>query len=227
MVAWDFIEALRARWRMIGAITMAVLGVVSVWCLMSTRQYTAVATLLFDAGQTDPLRPTNAADQQESALGTQADIIRSAYVAQRVVTNLHIDQNPDVIQRYQAAKTDVPLADWVARRLTSPNALQIVPTRNTSVLAISYTGSDPDFVALMANGFATAYVQTQLQLKIDPARVYSQWFESRIRDVRQRLEAAQARLTGFQRERGLIGAGKYDVETARLSELSAQLTSGC
>lgn len=224
MVAWDFVEALRARWRLIGAVTLAVLAAVSVWSLMSARQYTATATLLFNAGQADPVNP-NEAGAKDAALGTQADIIRSAYVAQRVVTNLHIDQDPNVIQRYEAAKTSVPLVDWLARRLTSPAALQILPTGNTSVLAVNYVGNDPDFVSLMANGFASAYVQTQLQLKIDPARVYSQWFESRIRDVRQRLEAAQARLTGFQRQNGLIGAGKYDVETTRLAELSSQLTS--
>jgi uncharacterized protein involved in exopolysaccharide biosynthesis len=68
-------------------------------------------------------------------------------------------------------------------------------------------------------------VQTQLQLRIDPARVYSQWFESQIGDARRRLEGAQARLTSFQQARGLIGAGRFDIEQAQLSALSQQLTS--
>ena len=227
MNPWDYLEALRARWKLIAATVAVVMAAVGTWCAISPKIYTASATLLFDTAQTDPVGAgTSGGGKNASLMGTQADIIRSVYVAQRAVSNLRLDQDANVIRQYQkAGNANVPIGEWLGRRLTSPSALQIIPTKSTNVLAVAYNSPDPDFAALLANAFADAYVQTQLQLKIEPAKVYSQWFEGRIRDVRNRLEQAQARLTAFQQEKGLIGAGKIDVELARLSELSGQLTA--
>lgn len=226
MNAWDYIEALRARWRLIVLATLVVLAVVGVWTFTSPRTYTAAATLLFDTQQADPVASKSGAGGAAKAaavIGTQADIIRSVYVAQRVAGNLAMDRNPELVRQYQASGSTLPIREWIGRRITKP--LDILPTRNTSVLAVNYKSEDPALAARLATAFAQAYVQIQLQLRIDPARVYSQWFESQIRDARGRLEQAQARLTRFQQQRGLVGAGRFDIEQTQLSELSQQLTA--
>jgi chain length determinant protein EpsF len=226
MNAWDYVEALRVRWRLIVLATLVILAVIGVWTFTSPRSYTATATLLFDAQQTDPVASKSGSSGQEKAaalIGTQADIIRSVYVAQRVATNLALDKNPDVVRQYRASGSTRPILEWIGRTITKP--LEILPTRNTSVLGVNYKSEDPELAARLATAFAEAYVQIQLQLRIDPARVYSQWFESQIRDARGRLEQAQGKLTRFQQERGLVGAGRFDIEQAQLSELSQQLTA--
>lgn len=223
MMGWDYLMALRSRWQLIGLVTLTVLAAVVVWTWTSPRQYNASATLLFDTSQANPVG-TKGASEGKSAIGTQADIIRSTYVAQRVVRNLKLEQEPELVQSYrQSGRTSLPFEEWLGRRLATP--LQILPTRNTNVLAVSYASTDPTQAARLATAFAEAYVQTQLQLRIDPARVYSQWFESQISDARRRMEGAQARLTRFQQARGLIGAGRFDIEQAQLSALSQQLTT--
>lgn len=224
MNAWDYVEALRARWRLIALTTLVVLAIVGVWTWTSPRTYTAAATLLFDTQQADPVASKSGGGQTKAAalIGTQADIIRSVYVAQRVARNLRMDRNPELVRQYQASNSSLPIQEWIGRRITKP--LEILPTRNTSVLAVNYKSEDPALAARLATAFAQAYVQVQLQLRIDPARVYSQWFESQIREARARLERAQAQLTRFQQERGLVGAGRFDIEQAQLSALSQQLT---
>lgn len=229
MNAWDYLEALRSRWRLVALTTLTVLAAVAIWTWTSPRQYSAAATLLFDTSRTDPVETKGGGGGETKSaalLGTQADIIRSAFVAQRVVRNLGLDQNPEVIEQYRnSGKTSIPLAEWLGRRLASSSSLEILPTRNTNVLEVRYNSEDPDLAARMATAFAEAYVQTQLQLRVNPARVYSQWFETQIADARRRLESAQGRLTRFQQERGLVGAGRFDVEQAHLAELSQQLTT--
>lgn len=223
MMGWDYLVALRARWQLIGLVVLTVLAGIVIWTWTSPRRYDASATLLFDTSQASPVGAKGDSDGGKAAIGTQADIIRSAYVAQRVVKNLKLDQDKALVARYeQSGKNSVPFAEWLGRRLATP--LQILPTRNTNVLAVSYSSADPADAARYATAFAEAYVQTQLQLRIDPARVYSQWFESQIGDARRRLERAQARLTSFQQARGLLGAGRFDVEQGQLQALSAQLT---
>ncbi|VWX53325.1 GNVR domain-containing protein [Novosphingobium sp. 9U] len=223
MMGWDYLLALRSRWQLIGLVTLTMLAGIVIWTWTSPRQYTAAATLLFDSSQADPVS-NKGTGGGKSAIGTQADIIRSTYVAQRVVRNLKLEQRPDLVESYrQSARTSLPFDEWLGRRLAAP--LQVLPTRNTNVLAVNYVSSDPEQAASLATAFAEAYVQTQLQLRIDPARVYSQWFESQIGDARRRLEGAQARLTSFQQARGLIGAGRFDIEQAQLASLSQQLTA--
>ena len=219
---WDYLIAIRARWALVAVTALSVLGAIAVWSLFSPRVYSASATLLFDTSQTDPVGDRGGGAKNASLLGTQADIIRSAFVAERVVRDLKLDQPAAVQAQYRAASPGIPLQEWLGRRLAKP--LEILPTRNTNVLAVSYKSADPDYAARMATAFAQAYVQTQLQLRIDPARVYSQWFETQIADARRRLETAQRRLTRMQQARGLVGAGRFDIEQSHLTELSAQLS---
>lgn len=223
MIAFDIIATLRARWRIIAAITAAILLAVGLWSLTSSRVYQASATLLIDAAQQDPVE-TDGSPPAASSLGTQADILRSSVVAERVIEKLKLDQDPKLRRQYESADRELSFREWLAGRLTNASALEVTFAKSTNVLTLTYKSGDPQYASRMANAFAQAFVEVQLELKTDPAKVYSRWFENQIRDYRQRLETAQARLTAFQQQQGLVGAQKIDVEMARLSELSAQVT---
>jgi chain length determinant protein EpsF len=94
------------------------------------------------------------------------------------------------------------------------------------VVTISYTGRDPEFAATIANAFAQAYIATTLELKVEPAREYAAWFDERTRGLRNDLEQAQRRLSEYEQEHGIVAtAGRLDLETARLVELSTQLVT--
>jgi uncharacterized protein involved in exopolysaccharide biosynthesis len=78
----------------------------------------------------------------------------------------------------------------------------------------------------MANAFTTAYLATTLELRTDPARQYVAFFDQRLVDLRDRVQAAQSKLSAFEKESGLVNAaGRLDVENARLAEFSSQLAS--
>jgi len=78
--------------------------------------------------------------------------------------------------------------------------------------------------ATIANGFARAYVDTNLELRVDPARRYSDWLDERSRGLRTKLEQAQAKLSAYQRAHGIVNVDeRVDIESARLQELSSQL----
>lgn len=223
MIAFDIIATLRARWRVIAAILAVVLLGVGIWSLTSSRIYSATATLLIDSAQSDPVADEGGAPKA-SSLGTQADILRSSVVAERVIEKLKLDQDPRLRKQYEAAPRELSFREWLSGRLANASALEVAFAKSTNVLSVIYKSSDPQYASRMANAFADAFIEVQLELKTDPAKVYSRWFENQIRDYRQRLEIAQGELTAFQQQQGLVGAQKIDVEMARLSELSAQLT---
>jgi uncharacterized protein involved in exopolysaccharide biosynthesis len=78
----------------------------------------------------------------------------------------------------------------------------------------------------VANEFAKAYIDTNLDLRVDPARQQSAWYDERAAKIRANLDAAQTRLGEYQRETRIVSLDeRLDVESARLQELSSQLVA--
>ncbi len=76
----------------------------------------------------------------------------------------------------------------------------------------------------IANAFAQAYMDTTLELRVDPTRHAATWFDEQLQTLRRDMETAQQRLTAYQREHGIVSTDeKFDEEYARLTDLSAQL----
>jgi chain length determinant protein EpsF len=158
-----------------------------------------------------------------SYMATQVDIISSDRVAQRVVKNLNLVDNPQVRQQWlTATEGKGSLELWLAE--TFQKAMDVKPSRESNVINVSYKAPDARFAAAMANAFMQAYVDTTLDMKVDPAKQYSSFFNSRVKEARDTLEKAQSSLSAFQREKSIIANDeRFDVENSRLNELSSQL----
>lgn len=93
-------------------------------------------------------------------------------------------------------------------------------------MTLSFVGPDPQYAALVANALAKAYIETNLELRIEPAKVHAEWFDQQTKLYRDKLELAQAKLSKFQRANGIVGVDeKLDVETARLANLNNELVN--
>ena len=102
--------------------------------------------------------------------------------------------------------------------------LSIEPSKSSGVIEVSFRTSDPGLAALVANGFAEAYLDTNLRLRVDPALRSVDWQNERIAQLRQELESAKGLLSAYQQEKGIVATEeRLDVESARLSEISSQL----
>jgi chain length determinant protein EpsF len=115
------------------------------------------------------------------------------------------------------------MLSWMAGRLQ--RYLEVMPSRDSNVLSIEYSGSDPAFAAAVANAYAQAYIDTTIELKVEPARQYTQWFDDQLKSQRERLETAQRALSAYQQQNGIVATDeRFDAENQRLNDLSAQLT---
>jgi succinoglycan biosynthesis transport protein ExoP len=186
------------------------------------REYSAAASLLVDIRSPDPisaiLTPTN--------IATQEDIIRSERVALRVVKLLRLEENAGLVAQWEKETAGKGRLDhWLATRVHK-RLVVIPPRRDSNIITLEYQSGDAGFAAAAANAFAQAYLDAVVELKVEPAKQYAKWFGEQGKALRENLEKAQARYSQFQREKGLVARDEqYDVETARLNELSAQLTA--
>jgi chain length determinant protein EpsF len=224
MTLRQFFLVLRARWKLaLGVFTGVVLATIII-SLMMPKMYTASATVVVDT-KADPLTVAVYAAQSSTAyIATQVDIIASERVADRVVKILKLDKSPEYVADWKdstGGKGDIIV--WIGQMLQK--AVTVTPSRDSSVVDISVTWSDPKTAAVLANAFAQAYIDTNIELKVDPAKQYATWFDERSRALRADLEAKQKRLSDYQAETGIVAStdGRLDIENARLAELSSQL----
>ncbi len=222
MTFTQFLSILRARWKLsalVFALTVLTAVVVS---LLLPKKYTATASVVVDA-KPDPISGLMGAMGNTSLMATQVDIITSDRVTRRVVKNLKLDQNPDIRAQWQS-ETDGQgaIEDWLGAFFQKQ--LDVKPSKESSVIAIAYQAPDPAFAAAVANAFVQAYMDTAIELRVDPAKQYSGFFDQRSKEARQVLESAQSKLSEYQQTSGIIGNDeRLDVETQKLNELSSQL----
>ncbi|KAA3652751.1 MAG: chain length determinant protein EpsF [Proteobacteria bacterium] len=221
----QFLLILRARlWIVLGTL-LVVVGTTLAVSLILPKQYTAETALVVDAKSADPLLGGLLPAQMiPGYMATQVDIILSDRVAQRVVSLLKMDQAPAVQEQWrEATDGEGSITVWLAAALKKQ--LDVKPSRESNVITIGYQGADPGFAAGVANAFAQAYIDVSLELKVEPARQYAKWFDGQTASLRAELETAQKKLSDYQQARGIIATDeRLDVETARLAELSTQLS---
>ena len=224
MTFGQFLSILRARWWVVALVLGLTVATTLVVSLLLPRQYTATASVVVDF-KPDPVSAFAFGGGASPAyMATQVDIVRSERVAQRVVRNLKLNENPQVRQQWlDETGGEGSIESWLGT--VFQKQMDVVPSRESSVIAISYKAPDPRFAAGLANAFAQAYIDTALELRTDPARLYSTFFENRAKEARETLEKAQSKVSAFQKQAGIIATDeRLDVETARLNELSSQAT---
>lgn len=222
----QFLTILRVRWWVVLMTLVVVVSTTVVVSLLLPKRYTAVAQVIVDVKSPDPVAGMILPAQLISGyMSTQLDIVASRKVALRVVDKLQIAENPQAIQQWREA-TDGgqgSIRHYYADLLLK--FLEVKPSRESSVISIGYSAADPRFAATVANEFVQAYIDTNLELRVEPARQSASWFDEQTAQLRKNLDGAQGRLSEYQRSKGIVSADeRLDVETAKLQELSSQVT---
>lgn len=226
MTLTQIFMALRARWLSALLVLMSVAGLVLAVTLMLPKRYTAVAAVVLDVKSPDPIAGVVLPGMTVSGyMATQVDVLRSERVALRALQALKLDQSADQKALWQSATEGRgDFRAWLAGDVL--NHLEVKPARDSNVINVSYTAPDPDFASAVANAFVKAYIDTTLDLRVEPAKLYNSFFDDRAKDLRDALEKAQTRLSAYQREKGiLVNDERLDIENSRLSELSSQLVA--
>lgn len=224
MTLQQFFLMLRARWRIATFTFMVLVMLALVISLILPSKYTATATVVIDSKATDPISGT-LYPISSSYMATQIDIINSDRVATRVVKLLKLDQNPATVEQWkESTEGRGSMERWIGDYMK--RNLEAKPSRESNVINIEYVSPEPKAAAVLANAFAQAYIDTTLELRVEPARQSAAWFDERSKALREALEKAQRALSTYQQEHGIVATDeRLDVENARLNELSSQYTA--
>ena len=225
MNVFQFLRILKARSKIL-LITffVTILIAISV-CFVLQKTYRATTSVLINYKGADPVTGIALSAQLVPGyMATQLEIIKSRNIALKVVEKLGISNNPKSQAQFQDATGGKGDINYYFADLLLAN-LVVLPSTQSSMLEIGYNSIDPDFAALMANEFAEQYINTNLQLKVQPAQKAANYFADQTKTLRENYSTAQNKLSKFQNEHGITNAQQsYDVENMRLNELSSQLS---
>ncbi len=222
----QFLLILRAHYKIIALALVVTVAASLAMSLLKNKTYKATTSLVLNYKGTDPVTGIAMPSQLlPGYISTQVDIVNSMSVALKVVDALELAAGPKVEASFQKATDgEGNVRDWVAAGLLGK--LEVAPSRESSVLNITIIDFDPQQAAILANAFGTAYQQMSVQLKVEPSKRTSVYFNEQIKVLRESFETAQKKLTKYQQDNGIVNADKsLDVESMRLNELSSQLVA--
>ncbi len=115
------------------------------------------------------------------------------------------------------AEVKSAVADSVAGRVKA----EAVP--DTDVIKLSFSVSDPELAARVANAYADAYVEMGLETRLQAVSKAATWLTGRLEGMREKVEASERKLQAYREAEGLVDLGDLDLTDKQLEGLSQRL----
>ncbi len=221
----QFILALRARRKAFALVMIAVFVAAITVSLILPKRYVGNATILADARDEQSMTATRMSPRERAGyIATQVDLVKSGRVASKVARDLKLAQAPGMREDWESATGGTgSIDDWIGAQLLEKLK---VDTTASNIIFVSYVSSDAKKAAEVANGFAKAYMDVAIALRTEPSGEAAQWFDEQLKGLRAQVSQASAKLTAYQKEKGLTSASsETDLEMSRMTEINTQMMS--
>jgi succinoglycan biosynthesis transport protein ExoP len=104
-------------------------------------------------------------------------------------------------------------------------SLSVSPIRNSRLVDIRMTSSDPQLAADMANGLAQAYIEQNLEYRFSASKEATGWLESQLAEQRRVVEESEAALQRYKEQHDAVAVeDRQNIVVQRLADLNAAAT---
>ncbi|MGB3470881.1 MAG: polysaccharide biosynthesis tyrosine autokinase [Erythrobacter sp.] len=246
--------ALRRRYVIVIAVA-ACLALAAALSLLMTPKFTAIATIEIsrESGNVTNIqgveREANIADQE--FYQTQYGLLRARTLSERVALELGLPDDPAFFESFGHSSEDAAF-DLVEGRYSATGRiertrvageilldnLEVNPTRLSRLVNINVRAPDPEFAASVANSWATNFIESNLERKIDATSFGRELLEGELAQTKEQLDESQRKLVDYASSQQIItfegeGTGRSNEgprslvsdEMAALNRALAQATS--
>jgi capsular exopolysaccharide synthesis family protein len=228
-------------WRSVTKHKWAILGLALAIVLLTTLvvssikpTYRSTVTLLIEAGKNKVVSIEEVyagMSGNREYFQTQAEILKSRELAEKVVTKLKLDAHPEFDPRQQEApywKKWLATASLTSDRFgfgeTGTGAavdeaaitksvigavqkrLQVEPVRLSQLIRVSFESHDPELAAKIANAFAETFIESDLDARYQMTQKASDWLAQRLGGLRQKVEASERALQQYREKEHIVDA---------------------
>jgi len=202
-----------------------VLSVGIVYVAMTPPGYVAHAELLIES-QKQPFFWNQAGiidlTVDNAQVESQLEVLRSERIASVVINKLQLTEDPEFVSigpSNDFERSRAAIGSFMSRA----NARRI---GQSYMIEVSFRSNDAEKAAKIVNTITAAYLQDNLQAKIDAAKEANTWAERRITEVGVRLNSAAAEVQKFKADHGIVDAtSTQSLYINTLTELEARVQS--
>lgn len=251
-----------ALWQIVYRYKLSILAFALLTVMMTTLVvysmtpvYRAQAKLLIEraARDTGSLDKANGTEPMANEyLKTQFELIKSRTMAERVVRELKLTQQPEfdprqrphsfswrdlfaipLIQRFlpvtrpaDLLAPEAPTEDAIFEDVVSAlmNRVSIAPLRGTQMVEISVDMTDPVLSAKAANALAKGYIDSQFEARLGINQTMADWMTNRLSELKVNLQVSEERLQQFREKEHLIDLeGVTTLSGQELSQTDARM----
>src|SRR4051812_26717962 len=215
-------QFLSRQWRLIAVVTgLVMIAGIALVALMPAR-YTAQADMIIDTKRltfTQSELTTDNRSIDDAAVESEIETTKSEKVALTVIQHLHLNEDPEFVGAGAGLKQrllklvgistglepQLSDQDIMRRTLISVSGnLRVTRLGRSYIEQIAYTSLDRDKAAKIANAFADAYIEDQMQAKFEGTHRASVWLEQRIGELRKQASDAYKAVQDFKSQNGII-----------------------
>jgi polysaccharide biosynthesis transport protein len=212
----------KREWRLIALVTGLAIVAGGAYIAVSPSLYTAQADMIIDTKRVTWTQTEMSSENrmvEDASVDSEIETTKSEKVAAMVANRLHLTEDPEFVGSGQglrrrifslfkltAAPEPQPSKEDILRGVVGTLKANLRVTRlgRSYIEGISYTSLDREKAARIANAFADAYIEDQLQAKFEATRRASAWLEQRIGDLRQQASDAYKAVQDFKSDNGII-----------------------
>ena len=143
---------------------------------------------------------------------TQYRIIRSKALGRRAVEKLEL-------------MTQAPFKDAKEPALIFVGRVEVIPIPDTRLAQIAVHHEDPKEAARWANSLAEAYIEQNLESKIETTRNVYSWLQERLSEAETDVESSEQSLYEYTKEQGLfVPKAGQSISAGTVEKLSFEVT---
>jgi len=234
-----FLEILRRHVRKIILATLIAVSLSCVYLALAKPVYTASASLFIDPRNRKVVSDDPTPDGYGTDLAlveSQASIITSESVLRRVVTSMHLTDDPEYAPTYRPGFLS-KLKGLVIHRPATPEAatlalnsladsITVKRAQKTYVVDIEVSASSPAKAARVAQAVMDAYLADQTAAKSANAKRANALIDARLGELRAQVRATETRYDDYKRaNRILTTDGSNLLSEQQLAKLNEQLAT--
>ena len=194
---------LKRRW-VILAVFISVLSYTSVKALMRQPVYSATAVLQIDRGKINLVQDVMVQDYwsgYDEFYPTQQRVLMSRNLSRRVVSQLHLWEHP----HFGGDSTRIPdekTLEGLAGRLVG--MLQVTQIRNTQLLELKFTSTEPKVAADLANALARQYMTFSTEKETTIARDTVGFIREQVEKIQVEIQEREQLLQEYSQREDLM-----------------------
>ncbi len=247
----SLLGVIRRRWLWILLSTIAALAAATLFLLLTTPRYVATAQILIDPRAKRIVEGavvpggfgSSAAGADTLLVDSQVELLQSSAVLKKLVESEQLHKDKEFAVPRGGGGLRVLLRNSIGTSIfgtdrEEPYATNDIDTTvwrfvdkhlrvrrvgNTYVINVAVMSQDPTKAARLANALAQAYINDQVRATGDTTREATSVLQSRIADLRTRVETAENAVETFRTKAGLLGAPNLLVTEQQLQQTNDKL----